>query len=146
MGDAKLVEEIIIKKMTERAVAHVVEKPRDAHVLFNEWSRGALVAENFAQRRIEVFGKFPGEVHGAQGMLKAAVLRGWIHPASALQLVDIAQPLHPSRVDQLFLGHLPLFFWNGELNITVNRIRNQSSSLVFVIGHISHRCSTRPQR
>ena len=90
VGEIVIEEKIIIEEMAERAVADIVQQPGDAHVFLDERRRRTLVAQNFAQRRIEMLGEFSGEVHGAEGMLKTAVLGGRIDPARALQLINIA--------------------------------------------------------
>ena len=46
---------------------------------------------------------FPGEVHGAKGVLEARVLGRGEHPPGALQLVDAAEALHPGGVDEVLL-------------------------------------------
>ena len=71
-------------------------------------------------------------------MLKAAMLRGGKDPTCALQLVNVAQPLHPRGVDQRFLRYLPLFFVNGKLHIAVDGIGNQRRSLIFAIDELRH--------
>ena len=48
---------------------------------------------------------FAGEVHGAQRVLEARMLRGRENPPCALQLMDPAQPLQPRGIDEvLFRG------------------------------------------
>src|SRR5436305_9077451 len=71
-------------------------------------------------------------------MLKAAMLRREKDPTCSLQLVNIAQPLHPRGVDQRFLRYLPLFFGNGKLHIAVDGIGNQRRSLIFAIDELRH--------
>ena len=82
-----------------------------------------------------MLGKFAGEMHGAEGMLKTAVLGGRIDPARALQLINIAQPLHPGRIDQRFLSDLAFFLRHGKLNITMDRVGDQRRAFVFVIAY-----------
>ena len=55
---------------------------------------------------VELLGEAPGQVHGAQRVLEAAVLGGREHPARRLQLRHPPQPLHPGRVDEVLLGGL----------------------------------------
>ena len=59
-------EKIIIEEVAERAVADIVQQPGDAHVLLDERRRRTLVAQSFSEGRVEMLGKFSGEVHGAR--------------------------------------------------------------------------------
>ena len=87
-----------------------------------------------------MLGKLPGEMHGAEGMLETAMFSGRINPAGALQLINIAQPLHPRRIDQRFFSDLALFLRYGKLNITMNRVGDQRRPFVFVIGYWKSSC------
>lgn len=85
-----------------------------------------------------MFGEFSRHVHGTQRVLKAAVFSRRIDPAGALKLVDIAQPLHPRRVNDRFLGGFGLVLRYGELDVTVDGIRDQRGSFVFGIAELRH--------
>src|SRR5262252_9290149 len=85
-----------------------------------------------------MLGKFAGQVHGAKGMLETAVFSRRINPTRTLQLINIAETLHPGRVDQRFFGNLSLPFRYGKLNIAVNRVGDQRRPLVFGIIHWNH--------
>src|SRR5512134_3355934 len=100
MGEIVAMEKIIVEKMAEGTMTDVVQQADHTHVLLDERRRRALVAQDFSQRWVKVLGKFPRQVHGAQGMLETAMFRRRIDPTGALELVDVAQPLHPRRVDQ----------------------------------------------
>ena len=82
-----------------------------------------------------MLGKLPGQVHRAEGVLETAVFSGRINPPSALQLIDVAQALHPRRIDQGFFGNFALFFGYGKLNVTMNRIGDQRRPVVFITIH-----------
>ena len=79
--------------------------------------------------------KLTGQVHRAERVLETAVFSGRIYPSGALQLIDVAQALHPGRVDQGFFGNFALFFGYGKLNVTMNRVGDQRRPLVFIIIH-----------
>ena len=85
-----------------------------------------------------MFGKFSGQVHGAEGMLKTAVLSRGIDPAGALQLIDIAQTLHPGRVDQSLFGDFAFGLGNGELDVAMDRVGDQRGAAVFMIAKLAH--------
>ncbi len=83
-------QKIVIEEMAERSMPDVVQETGYAHVLFDEWRRWALIAEDFAQRGIKMFGKLTGKMHGAERVLEPAMLSRGIDPAGALQLADPA--------------------------------------------------------
>ena len=85
-----------------------------------------------------MLGEFAGHMHGAEGVLKPAMFRRRINPTRALQLINIAQPLHPRRIDQRLLGHLAFFLRHGELNVAVDRVGDQRRAAVFVIDQLRH--------
>ena len=136
MAEIVVVQKVIVEKMAEGAMADVVQQADDAHVLFDIRRRRTLVAEDFAQRRIEVLAEFASHMHGAQGVLKPAMFRRRVNPTGALQLVYVAQPLHPWRIDQRLLGHLAFRFRDGELNVAMDRVGDQRRAAEFVIDQL----------
>ena len=73
------------------------------------------------------------QVHGSQRVLEAAVLGGREHPARRLELRDAPQALHPRGIDQILLGGLSRDTPRPRvLDVLVNRIRDEASSLVGV--------------
>src|SRR3954465_9733424 len=101
--------------MTERPVSQVVKQSRYSHILFDERCRWTLFAQDFLQRRVQMFGKFAGHMHGPEGVLKTAVFSGGIDPTRTLQLIDITQALHPRRIDQSLFSDLAFGLRYGEL-------------------------------
>src|SRR5687767_2378559 len=124
--------------MAEGSMADVMQKARDPHILLDERFRRALIAKNFVQRWVEMLGELTGKVHGAERMLKAAVLSRRVDPARALQLINIAEALHPRRVDQRFFGYFAFLRGNGKLNVTMNRIGDQRRAVIFIVDQLSH--------
>jgi len=98
---------MLIKKMAEGSVPHVVQQTREPEQLLDVMHRRRIPAHLF-EAGIKMPRKFSGNMHGAQRMLKAGVLRRRINPAGALQLVNAPEPLHPGRVKNVlfrfFLG------------------------------------------
>src|SRR5215510_15147410 len=82
--------------------------------------------------------EFARHVHGAKRMLKAAMFGRGIDPPGALQLINVAQSLHPWGVNERFFGYLRFVERFGELNVTVDGVRDQRSSLVFAVGELRH--------
>src|SRR6266403_4483169 len=124
--------------MAERPMTDVMQQPCDPHVFLDERRRGTFIAQDPSERWIKMFGKFTGEVHGAKRVLKTTVLGRWVNPARALQLINIAQPLHPGRTNQRFFGDLALLLRTGNLNVAMDRISDQRRSFVFVIARLNH--------
>lgn len=85
-----------------------------------------------------MFGELSGQVHGAQGMLKAAMFRGGEDPARALQLVNIAEPLHPGRVYKRFFRYFAFGFRNGKLNIAMDRVGDERRAAEFTFAYLCH--------
>src|SRR4029453_18120001 len=104
VGQVVCVEEIVIEKMAEGSMSHVVKKPCPPHVFFNKGSRRTLVANHFLERRIKMFGEFARHVHGTKRVLKAAMFSRGIDPPGALQLINVTQSLHPGGVNERFFG------------------------------------------
>ena len=106
VAEAEARQVVLVEEVAERAVAHVVQQPRHAqHLLHQRRRRDVCIV--VAQGRIEVAGEPPGVVHRPEGVLEAGVLRPGEDPAGALELVDVAQPLHPPAVEDRLLAHLP---------------------------------------
>ena len=95
VDQAVLAEEVIVEEMAERAVADVMQQAGDPHVLFHVGRGRALLPQHLAQRRVQAPGEDPGQVHGPQTVLEAAVLRRGIDPAGALELKDVPEALEP---------------------------------------------------
>ena len=93
------------------------------------------VGEDGAERRVELLGEAPGQVHGAQRVLEAAVLGGREHPARRLQLGDAPQALHPRGVDQVLLGRLAGDAARARVeDVLVDRVGDEPAALVGVGG------------
>ncbi len=94
VGQLEVVQEVVVEEVPEGAVSHVMQEAGHPQQLLEECRRGA-VGEDGPQRWVELLGQAPGQVHGPQRMLEAAVLGGGKHPAGGLKLRDPAQTLHP---------------------------------------------------
>ena len=105
MGQVEVHQEVVVEEVAEGTVADVVQQAGHPQQLLDQ-RRRRRVGKHRAERRVELLGEAAGQVHGAQGVLEAAVLGGREHPARRLQLRDAPQPLHPRRVDQILLGRL----------------------------------------
>jgi hypothetical protein len=105
MSNFILIKKVVIKKMPIRAMTDIVEETRNAEEFLNIVERRDISAYLF-QTWVKIPSKLTGYVHGAKGVLKPAVLGGWIHPAGALQLIDPPQPLQPGRINQVFFCSL----------------------------------------
>ena len=93
--------------------------------------------------------KAAGDVHGAEGVDEPAVLGGRIDPACALELINIAEPLDPGGIDQVFFGQFRLIgrcVGNSEGDVLVNRVGNQRRAVVWGSGRVKldHRDSRTP--
>ena len=97
---AELVEIMVVEKMPERAVPHVVQQPRHPHQAFDVGPRGD-VAARFAQRIVPVVDGQRGQVHDPQDVLEAGMLGRRKDPPGRLQLVNLPHPLDPRMVDDL---------------------------------------------
>ena len=84
MYQAVLAEKVVVKKMTEGAVADVVQQAGDPHVLFHVVGGRALLAQHLAGRGVEAAGEGAGQVHGSKTVLETGVLGRGIDPAGAL--------------------------------------------------------------
>jgi len=83
VGEIEVGQEIVVEEVAEGAVAHVVEQARHAEQLLEEGRRGG-VGELGLEGGVELLGEAPGQVHGAERVLEAAVLGGREHPARGL--------------------------------------------------------------
>src|SRR5262245_45583543 len=127
--------------MAKGSMSDVVQKPCNSHIFFNKRSRRALVTKDFLKRRIKMFCKFSRHMHSTKRVLKTAMFSRRIDPAGALQLINVAQSLHPRGVDECFFGYFRFVQRYCELNVTVDGVRNQSRSLVFGVGELRHEFS-----
>ena len=144
MGQPILVKKVVIEKMTKGAVSYVVEQGGDPEQCFDVGERGN-VTHRLRQTGIHVFGILPGQMHGAQGMLKPAVFRGRIHPSCALQLIDVPKALEPGRIDEIFFSRFVeagCRVGNRKLNVVMNRIGNEGNVVRDRLGH----CVSRGKR
>ncbi len=82
--------------------------------------------------------KFTSQMHGAERVLKPAMLRRRIDPAGTLQLINIAQTLHPRRIDERLFSYLAFVFRHGELDVAVNWVGDQGRAAVFIIAELCH--------
>ena len=94
VGQPEVGEEVVVEEVAEGAVSDVVKQSRHAQELFDQ-RPGRGVGKLRLERWVELLGEAAGQVHGAQRMLEAAVLRGGEDPARRLQLGHAPQPLHP---------------------------------------------------
>jgi hypothetical protein len=85
-----------------------------------------------------MFCELSRHVHGTKRVLKAAMFSRGIDPTGALQLINVTQSLHPRGVDKRFFGYFGFVQRYGELNVTVDGVRDQRSSLVFGVGELRH--------
>ena len=97
---AEIAEEMLVEKMAERAVAHVVQQAGHAQQRLDIAAAGHVGAD-FAQAVVQCRGRPAGQVHHAQHVLEAGVLGRGIDPPGGLQLMDLPQPLDPGMVDDL---------------------------------------------
>jgi len=60
-------------------------------------------------------------------VLKSRVFGGRKNPPRGLQLMNLPQPLHPGRVDQVAFGHFARFarLRRAKRNVPVNRVLNE---------------------
>src|SRR5262245_42242309 len=88
---------------------------------------------------VELPGKAPRHMHGTQRMLRADVLRSWTDPAGALQLIYIAQTLHPERINQALLrdvtGPRRAFHMDSKRYVLMHRISKERQSLIVLFRH-----------
>jgi len=144
VGQLVVHEEVVVEEVAERAVADVVQEPRRPQQLLDQ-RRGRRVGKGRAERRIEVHGESAGQVHRAQRMLEAAVLRGRVHPARRLQLRHAAQPLHPRGVDQVLLGRLAREHTRSRVeDVLVDRVGDEAAPLIGIFGTFHRGESTPP--
>jgi hypothetical protein len=123
-------EVVIIEKMSEGTVADIVQESGNTQEFLDEIG-GGTVRNRGLERRVEMTGETACEMHGAEGVLEPAVFRGRIDPPGALELVDLAQPLHPGSVDEVLLRP----FGNGrtrrgERDIAVHGIAQQGVPVI----------------
>ena len=103
VGQPVSVKKMVIEKMTKGTVSYVVEQGGDPEQCFDV-GEGGNVTNRLGQGGVHVFGILSGQMHGAQRMLKPAVLRRRIDPSCALQLIDVPKALEPGRINQIFFG------------------------------------------
>lgn len=135
----ELLQVVVIEKMAEGAVSHIVEQGRHSQEFLNVVCRRAIRHRGL-ERRVEMGGKPARQVHGAERMLEPAVLGRGIHPPGALELIDLTQALHPGCVDQVLFGLLPCHAGSGKGDIPVDRIAEQGRTVVefFTSSKLTH--------
>ena len=113
-------------------MADVVQQGRDAQEFLHIVDRGH-VGELRCQEWVQMSSEASRDMHGSQRMDEPTMLGGRIDPSGALQLKHIAQPLNPGRIDQIFFrafSRIRRRIGDGERNVFVNRIGDQSRSIV----------------
>ena len=114
---------VFVKEVAEGTVTEVVEQPGHAQQLLDE-ALGWHPRVVRPKRGVEVPGEASRDVHRPEGVLEPGVFRPGEDPARALELVDVAQPLHPRAVEYRLLADFAGDKRHGELQIVVDRIRN----------------------
>src|SRR5262249_18489242 len=138
MSEAKAAEKMVVKEMPERSVADVVEQSCQPHQAFDV-SRGGdgFRLAGLHQKWIKTTNRSATQVHSAENVLKAGMLRAGINPPSALQLMNPPEALHPRMIDERLLGRLGAIASRGEGNVTVQRIADQTIGIKIVTCHWS---------
>ena len=132
VGQAEVGEEVVVEEVAERAVADIVQQPGHPHQLLDQRHR-RRVGELRLERRVELAREAPRQVHGAEGVLEAAVLGGREDPARGLQLRHAPEALHPRRVDQVLLGRLARRGIGPRIeDVPVDGIGDEAAALVGV--------------
>ena len=93
-------EVLLVAEVAERSVPEVVEQASEPQGLFDQRLR-RRAGLDLSQRGVHLAGQLAGQVHRAQTVGEAAVLRRGEHPPGALQLVDALEALHPGVVDDV---------------------------------------------
>src|SRR5574341_242239 len=76
-------------------------------------------------------------VHGAERMDKAAVFGRGIDPAGTLELIDVAETLHPGRVNQVLFRpfmRIRIGIGNGERDVLVDWISDERRAVIGSVG------------
>ena len=132
VGQAEVGEEVVVEEVAERSVADIVQQPGHPHQLFDQRHR-RRVGELRLERRVKLAREAPRQVHGAEGVLEAAVLGGREDPARGLQLRHAPEALHPRRVDQVLLGRLARRGIGPRIeDVPVDGIGDEAAALVGV--------------
>ncbi len=105
MRHAVLVEVMVVKKVPERAMAHIVQKAGHPDQALHQRPRRDIRATG-GKRFVPDVDHPRCEVHHAENMLKSHMLGGREDPPGCLELVDMPHPLHPRVIDDLLLGDL----------------------------------------
>ena len=130
MVQAVIGQKMLVEKMAERPVAHVVQQGGQPHERLDVAPAGHVGAD-LAQAFVERRHRPAGQVHRPEHVLKPRVLGRGKDPPGGLQLVDLPQPLEPGMVDDLPLGDLALgqARGRGERDIAVDRIVAEAFAL-----------------
>ncbi len=107
VGEAVVGEEVVIEEMAERAVSHVMEQRGHAQQRLDVGLAGHLGAD-LAEAGVQLVGGTAGEEHGTEHVLEAGVFRAGKDPPCRLELMDLAESLHPGVIDDLLFGDLAL--------------------------------------
>ena len=102
MRDAELIEIVVVKEMTKRAVADIVQQRRHAQQAFDIRAR-RNISTRFAQRFGPVIDRYGRQMHGTKNMLKPHVFGGGKDPPGGLKLMNMSHPLHPGMINNVLL-------------------------------------------
>src|SRR3972149_1165306 len=132
---SKVGQEMIVKEMPEGAVSDVMHQRRDPEKLLDKRGGGAVLAlgrDHLTEGGIKMPCKSSRNMHGPDGVLKAAVLGGRVDPPGALKLIDVPKPLQPVSVNEVFLGRLLFTIGKGdsEGNVLMNGIGDQREPFI----------------
>ncbi len=131
MGQIVLIEKMVIEEMPERPVADIVEQGSKAQQAFDVGPRRNLFsAARLAERRIQMSSRSTGQVHRAQHVLKARMFGRGIDPPGALQLMNLAEPLHPGMIDEGLLGDLARITSGRKRDVAVHRVAEQTLAVI----------------
>jgi hypothetical protein len=90
---------LLIEKMAERAVSDVVKESSQPEELLHIREGRKFSFKDLEERRVNLLGESPRDVHSSKGVLKTSMLGRRKYPASALKLEDATKALNPGRVD-----------------------------------------------
>lgn len=127
-------EKMIVEKVSERAVTHIVEQGGGAGEAFHVTPAGDVALAGFAETLVEGSNGPARHVHRTNDVLEAGVLGGGVDPPGGLQLVDLPHPLDPGMIKQPPLGGFALRDDRNERNIAVNRVVTEAFALKILHG------------
>src|SRR5262245_3662478 len=124
-------EKVLIEKVAERSVPHVVQQGRHAEQRFDAGPAGYIGAY-LAEAVVQPLGCPAGQMHGPQHVLKPRVLSRGEDPPGSLQLVNVSQPLEPGMVDELPFAGLARLGVTDERDVAMQRIVAQALAVEVV--------------